>query len=265
MSPFKSKSQQRFLYSQKPKLAEKFSKETKNMKKLPEKADDGSLGGITGADGSPLFQEHVPRMLSTQDVFMNLKKSPEIVRPGLEFTEEDTLMGRLAKRMASRDFIDKQNLGMGTAAQKASKATTADGAEINRLAKKDAEAAKNALIEENIQKHGSKKDKKMLGMADGEVEKAPQATTADQSSYGGNALPKKMTIEGPVQKVTYGNEGFLGRQAQTIDLTAENQSDPIKFDGALPGSNMAEQAKLQGNVIDTRFNSTEIQRKHLVK
>jgi len=36
--PFKSKAQQRYLYSQKPDIAEKFAKETKSFKSLPEKA-----------------------------------------------------------------------------------------------------------------------------------------------------------------------------------------------------------------------------------
>ena len=41
-----------------------------------------------------------------------------------EKADDDTLMGRLAKRMASRDYIDKQNLGMGT--KTARTAATAD-------------------------------------------------------------------------------------------------------------------------------------------
>ena len=65
-----------------------------------------------------LFKEDMPRRMGTsieeQEVWKNAKISPEPTRKGLEFGgEEDTLMGRLAKRMASRDFIDKQNLGMG--------------------------------------------------------------------------------------------------------------------------------------------------------
>ena len=39
-----------------------------------------------------------------------------------EVQEDGTLMGRLATRMVARDFIDKQNLGMGTKAQKAATA-----------------------------------------------------------------------------------------------------------------------------------------------
>jgi len=39
--------------------------------------------------------------------------------------EDNTLMGRLATRMVARDFIDKQNLGLGTKASKAATANTA--------------------------------------------------------------------------------------------------------------------------------------------
>jgi len=35
--PFKSKSQARFLFSQKPEIAKEFVSKTKNIKKLPEK------------------------------------------------------------------------------------------------------------------------------------------------------------------------------------------------------------------------------------
>ena len=36
--PFKSKKQMRYLFSQKPDIAEKFSKDTKNFKSLPMRA-----------------------------------------------------------------------------------------------------------------------------------------------------------------------------------------------------------------------------------
>lgn len=35
--PFKSKAQQRYMFSQHPKIAERWAKETSNIKKLPEK------------------------------------------------------------------------------------------------------------------------------------------------------------------------------------------------------------------------------------
>lgn len=37
MSPFRSKSQQRYLYAKKPKIAKEFASKTKNYKSLPEK------------------------------------------------------------------------------------------------------------------------------------------------------------------------------------------------------------------------------------
>jgi hypothetical protein len=42
--PFKSKAQQRFMFSQHPEIAKKWAKETPNIKKLPKKKKGKMLG-----------------------------------------------------------------------------------------------------------------------------------------------------------------------------------------------------------------------------
>lgn len=60
----------------------------------------------------PCSSENVPKKVNVSDIWKNEKKSPEPERKGLEYgAEEDTLMGRLAKRMASRDMIDTMQIG----------------------------------------------------------------------------------------------------------------------------------------------------------
>ena len=142
-----------------------------------EKAD---LSAASSAAQGSLFKEDIPRKIN--------------------IAEDNTLMGRLASRMAARDYIDKQNLGMGTAAQKAAvadaptapmapKAKMETGKNKNFFYKKmkrihntkmPGDAKVNSLIETNIEEHGSKKEKKMLGMADN--------------------YPTKVSISGPAVK-----------------------------------------------------------------
>ncbi len=59
--------------------------------------------------------EKIPKKIgiNTADVWMNKKIDPTKEKGlGLEISaEEDTLMGRLGKRMAARDFIDNLDLG----------------------------------------------------------------------------------------------------------------------------------------------------------
>jgi len=66
------------------------------------KKENADLTAASSAAQSSLFKESIPTKV--------------------HIAEDNTLMGRLASRMAARDYIDKQNLGMGTAAQKAATA-----------------------------------------------------------------------------------------------------------------------------------------------
>jgi hypothetical protein len=131
MSPFQSKSQQRYLFKFKPKIAKEFAKKT-DFSKLPEKKKEkaDTSCAASSASGPALFKEDIPRAIHTGDVFENNKIKSYTERPigtrDLNTAEDNTLMGRLATRMVSRDYIDKQNLGMGTKVQRAKKAATAD-------------------------------------------------------------------------------------------------------------------------------------------
>ncbi len=75
----------------------------------------------------------IPRKISTADVFMNLNKLPPQHGRQLEAADKvetqgegDSLMGRLAMRMASRDMIDELNLGPKGASPEVKKAAVAD-------------------------------------------------------------------------------------------------------------------------------------------
>jgi hypothetical protein len=94
--PFQSKVQQGYLFIHHPKVAKEFAKKTtkEQYKKLPEKADS-------------LFKDDVPRKVELSG-------------------DVTTLMGNLAKRMASRDYIDKQNLGTQAIVTNDSSAETCD-------------------------------------------------------------------------------------------------------------------------------------------
>lgn len=88
--PFESKAQSRYMFSQHPKMAKEWAKKT-DYSKIPEKLH-------VGCDVKPTVETQV--------------------------VEDDTLMGRLAKRMSARDYIDNMNLGTNPA--KAAKAHIAD-------------------------------------------------------------------------------------------------------------------------------------------
>ena len=151
------------MFARHPKIAEEFAKKT-DFSHLPEKKKEvqetnvnsyitdtgkyvkrhergeptkdkmavGDLISNSSATSDALNKEDMPKAFHSQecaDVFLNVKKDVQPIRGGLETSEDDTLMGRLAKRMASRDYIDSMNLGMGTRAQRTGKATLADDSE----------------------------------------------------------------------------------------------------------------------------------------
>ena len=92
--PFKSDKQRKFLFKEKPEVAKKFVEHSES----------------SAASGA-LFKENLPRKTVVADIWQNLNAKPPQSGRQLEAAEDDTLMGRLAKRMASRDMIDELNLG----------------------------------------------------------------------------------------------------------------------------------------------------------
>ena len=235
-------------------------------KKKIEKAEGDAIAASSAA-GWALFKEEVPKPMNISGVAG--KKS---VETGV--AQDDTLMGRLAKRMVSRDYIAKQNLGLG---REAPKANTADAQEdIDELAKTDRDAALNALIEKDAKRHASKKHKEMLGMteeAEGDVAKAPLVAIAD------DAIPKRMNISGIAKGIEVEKEHTKDpKKAEKIakDHLKESKNyykdwdkkekllfkpevanqgpvilgtpDPMPQKPA-KGKNMAEQAKSSGNVF----------------
>jgi len=207
------------------------------MKKKVENASSASSGA--------LFKEDIPRAtkIEDQEVWKNAKISTEPVRKGLEYGgEEDTLMGRLAKRMASRDFIDKQQLGMGTKTIRPGKGNTnlADNSEEDEPPKR----LNLAGIPEGL-KTGIKIEKEHTDDPK-EAEKIAKDHLAEHTKYYDKevGLP---AMEESLKKKEIG----LGRHKHKEDIIAQNSSDPIKFTKSTPGSNMADQAKYWGNVINS--------------
>jgi len=265
---FKSKAQQRFMYSQKPKLAKEFEKKTKDFKSLPEKAEGGNLGIPDGADGSAsdgaLFKEDMPRRLSTADVFKNANINPKNMKGlGLETSaEEDTLMGRLAKRMASRDLID--SLDLGTKQSKTAKEVSEDSKqslqakeisndEIPSKLSISGVSAKDLKVGEKIEHEHDNTVKKLLS-GKAKATDAPKLIRNDhlkefKDYYDDKkGLPK---MERTLEKAE--NNGF-GRHFQIKDKKATNFSDPIPDKLVLSGNNMAQQARKAGKVFGKGWN-----------
>lgn len=300
--PFESKAQQRFMYARHPKIAEEFAKKT-DFSKLPEKKETqegvkvqsyithsgkyikthertnplkdelADLESNSSAQSDALNKEDMPKPFRSHecaDVFMNVKKDVEPIRGALETSEDDTLMGRLAKRMAARDYIDQMNLGMGTKAQRTGKAAFADlGTEIAESIPSRKVASGPAL------KVGTEIEKEHLGtfkkVESGKLsaEDAPKEVAKDHIKEIGPAyydeLPeleqklKKNVKTGGLNDLETSSklqeEKGFGLHLQTSDISAFNSSDPISSTNqrVMPGRNMAEQARLQGNI----FNSEE--------
>lgn len=264
--PFESKAQQKFMFSQKPELAKEFAKKTKDFKDLPEHAD-GS------ADNDALFKEDLPRAKhfpETADVFMNVKKDVQPIRGALEVSEDDTLMGRLAKRMASRDYIDKLDLGLGTKTQRAGKATMADMGQENDFqdlansipskmnlsgpAKTELDEHKDTI---KLVQHNPKEKPELLAkeIAKDHIQEMGKGYYPALKNME-DELKKKTFLGKENEKVSYEtssqiqNEKGFGLHNQTSDIQSFNFSDPFSNlpQLVLPGKNMAEQAKLKGNI-----------------
>jgi len=125
----------------------------------------------------------------------------------VEKSEDSTLMGRLATRMVARDFIDKQNLGLGTKAQKAAVASASKAPMAKVETSKELTPEKNAIIENNVRNFGSKKEKQMLGMAD--------------------SAPSKMNISGVAKGMKHEME-----HKKTINKAVKDASNMAKGKGA---------------------------------
>jgi len=104
--PFVSDKQRKFLSINKPEVAKKFSEHANAAKELAE----------SSASSWALFKEEMPKK-------MRIEASDA----------EDTLMGRLASRMVSRDMIDELNLGPKGRSGKAKEAITADNSVPSKM------------------------------------------------------------------------------------------------------------------------------------
>ncbi len=220
------------------------------------KIEKAESSAATGA----LFKEDVPRKVDMADVFMNLKRKPEDDlkgRTGLETTEDDTLMGRLGKRMAAKDYIDKQNLGMGSKAQKAAMAdNSADKAQnasivddIPRSLRIEGPAMKEGL------KTGTKIEKEHKKTIDAVKKKADvdpyEEIAKDHLEEHPNYYNKETGLPAMEKKLVKEPNG-MGLHQQTFDKKAMNMSDPlINTDAVREGNNMAEQAKNAGNIYQS--------------
>lgn len=218
--PYKSKAQQRFMHARKPKLAKKFDKETKDFSKLPEKAKKSMEEG-SSASSWAMFKEDIPKPMNIKGV-AGKKKS---VETGV--AQDDTLMGRLAKRMVARDYIAKQNLGLG---REAPKANTADMQEdLDALAKKDQTAAIRVL-EDRDAKRKKPVDDKFPAFSEDMVKQASNAATAEDN------IPRRMNFSNQVKETA--NQGIV--------VLGTPDVEPSK---AVKGSNMLDQAKNSRNVL----------------
>ena len=101
-------------------------KMAKTKKVVPDKFKATADG--SASDGA-LFKEDMPRKVTISEMWQNGKIQPAEHGRQLEAAEDDTLMGRLAKRMVARDMIDSMNLGPKPKSNKAKAAMTADNLE----------------------------------------------------------------------------------------------------------------------------------------
>ena len=82
------------------------------------------------ADITALYKEEIPSKKTYSDLWLNLKKKPQKKGRQLEGADaQDTLMGRLASRMVSRDMIDELNLGPKGKTSEAKQAAVADNSD----------------------------------------------------------------------------------------------------------------------------------------
>lgn len=101
--------------------------DAKKLSKLGNKAKEIAE---SSASCGALFKEELPRKVVVGEVWKNENLFPPQQGRQLEAAAEaDTLMGRLAKRMASRDMIDELQLGPKGSAKGVKEAQVADTAD----------------------------------------------------------------------------------------------------------------------------------------
>jgi len=189
--PFQSDKQRKFLFKEKPKVA----------KKLAEHAESSAASGA-------LFKEDIPSKLVVGDVFLNKMMTPPKASRQLEGADQqDTLMGRLASRMASRDMIDELNMGPKGRTGQAKKAVVADTLNENEVPSK-------LMLGAGL--HFQTADKVTLNMSDPHITSKVRegSNMAEQAKNAGNiydtgqlAMGKKVESEHneTVQKLMSGN------------------------------------------------------------
>ena len=232
--------------------------------------ETASLESNSSAQSDALNKEDMPKKKQVpemQDVFMNVNDTKvHPIRGALETSEDDTLMGRLAKRMASRDYIDSMNLGMGTKSQRAGKATLADNSDTFQDMSDD-EFRDSVPRRLHITGEALAKDAKMEEEHKGTLKKvASGKLTPDE------ALPEiakdhikelgpeyyeeldEMESKLKKKKVNESQDEGYGLHLQTLDKKASNMSSPLNStnDKVIEGNNMAAQARTRGNVFDSK-------------
>jgi len=217
----------------------------------------------SASDGA-LFKENLPRAMniSTADVFMNKKIDPTKEKGlGLETSaEEDTLMGRLAKRMSSRDFIDNLDLGTRSAQQAKKVRETSDGdSKVVKEISEDDVPKKMSLSSEAMKtgvkiEHEHDETVKKLLSGKAKLSEAPSLISKDHLKEFGKYYDKKEGLPAMEKKLekadnTVPAPNGMGLFKQMEDIKAQNFSDPIPLEKVMPGNNMADQAKNAGNVV----------------
>jgi len=210
-----------------------------------------SLGLADGSlDGNALFKEDLPGPIkvNTADVWMNKKIDPKKQKgKTLELSaEEDTLMGRLAKRMASRDLIDNLDLGMGT---KEAKEVSDNGLmEFPRRLNISGAIKKGRKIERehdsSVEKINPKFDKK----------KAAELIAKDHLKEHKDYYDEKKGLPAMERNLEKADNTIqapkgMGLFKHMEDKKATNFSDPIPEKMLLEGNNMAQQARKSGRVV----------------
>ena len=217
----------------------------------------------SSASSGALFKEEIPRKIAVGDVWMNLHQEPPKRSRQLEGADQqDTLMGRLASRMTSRDMIDELNLGPKGRTSQAKKAVVADN-DVPKAIRIEGPALKKGTKIEEEHSETVKKLKEDPSMSEKLVYKniAKDHLNEHKDYYddkkGLPAMEKKLTetassaLTGP------------GLHEQTADKKASNFANPILEGEKAPGRNMAEQAKNSGNVYDTMHKVETSQQKKL--
>jgi len=209
-------------------------------KKTKEKADGGSLGPdvASSASSGALFKEDIPRSMRVEGKIETA------------ISEDDTLMGRLAKRMASRDLIDSMNFGPFD--KDAKKANTADQSfptlpiigeygitdiDIPRPVGFEGPAMKKGI---EVEKEHTDDPKKAAKIATDHLKESP-------NYYKDWKDKEKILFQKKAPEIT--GPGRHEHSSSTISST--NDVSPLVTESR-KGNTMKDQAENAGNVIDTR-------------